>query len=175
MVEIHENKSIPRTQIIVQPNSSLTWQQTLKVFAAITVVCSGIAIGFAFRGLWMVLPFAGLEILALGYAFYYCSYRSAYIEVLKIENDTLYIEKGRYKPEQVYEFNLAWVKVNLIKAKSENYPHRVTISSHGKQIEVGAALVEEERIKLARDLKTAINDYCRISADNNYRFLPISS
>jgi uncharacterized membrane protein len=145
------------------------------VFIAIALVCIGIAIGFAMRGLWMVLPFAGLEVLALGFALYYCSHRSAYIEVLRIENNTLYIEKGRYKPEEKHEFNLAWARVHIRKAKHGNHPPRITIGSHGKEIEVGASLVEEERIKLARDIQKAINEYCKISAETGFRFLPISS
>ena len=39
------------------------------VFAALAAVTLGIGIGFALCGAWLVLPFAGLEVLALGAAF----------------------------------------------------------------------------------------------------------
>jgi uncharacterized membrane protein len=39
------------------------------VFAALGFLVLAIGAGFAFAGAWLVLPFAGLEVLALGAAF----------------------------------------------------------------------------------------------------------
>ena len=41
----------------------------LGVFASLAAVTLGIGIGFALSGAWLVLPFAGLEVAALGAAF----------------------------------------------------------------------------------------------------------
>jgi uncharacterized membrane protein len=41
----------------------------LGVFAALAAVTLAIGIGFAFLGAWLILPFAGLEIVGLGVAF----------------------------------------------------------------------------------------------------------
>jgi uncharacterized membrane protein len=41
----------------------------LCAFAALAAVTLGIGIVFAVMGAWLVLPFAGLEVLALGAAF----------------------------------------------------------------------------------------------------------
>ena len=38
-------------------------------FAALAVITLAIGVGFAMIGAWMVLPFAGLEVLMLGVAF----------------------------------------------------------------------------------------------------------
>lgn len=40
-----------------------------KVFAALAAAVLAISIGFAIAGAWLVLPFAGLEVLALGAAY----------------------------------------------------------------------------------------------------------
>ena len=39
------------------------------MFASLAAVAVGIGIGFAAVGAWLVLPFAGVEALALGIAF----------------------------------------------------------------------------------------------------------
>ena len=39
------------------------------VFAALSIVALAIGIGFAIVGAWLILPFAGLEVLMLGIAF----------------------------------------------------------------------------------------------------------
>ena len=39
------------------------------VFAALGILVLAIGAGFAFVGAWLVLPFAGLEVLMLGAAF----------------------------------------------------------------------------------------------------------
>jgi uncharacterized membrane protein len=39
------------------------------VLALLAVVTLSIGVGFAMMGAWLILPFAGLEVLALGAAF----------------------------------------------------------------------------------------------------------
>ena len=39
-------------------------------FAALAVLALAIGVGFALAGAWLVLPFAGLEVLMLGVAFF---------------------------------------------------------------------------------------------------------
>ena len=41
----------------------------LWAFAGLAAVTLAIAAGFAFMGAWLILPFAGLEVLALAVAF----------------------------------------------------------------------------------------------------------
>jgi len=41
----------------------------LGVFAALAFVTLAIGVGFAIVGAWLILPFAGLEVLILGVAF----------------------------------------------------------------------------------------------------------
>ena len=49
----------------------------LTVFALLAAVTIGIGIGFALAGAWLVLPFAGLEVLMLGAAFIATARRAA--------------------------------------------------------------------------------------------------
>lgn len=45
-------------------------------FALLAALTLAIGIGFAVAGAWLVLPFAGLEVLLLGAAFFACARRA---------------------------------------------------------------------------------------------------
>ncbi len=104
----------------------------------------------------MVMPFAGVEILLLGVAFYMTAYRCTTKEVIIINANTLYIERGRSKVEQQYKFITAWTKVTLRPPEFRNYPSKLMIGSHGKLIEIACDLCEEEKQKLANDLRASL-------------------
>jgi uncharacterized membrane protein len=56
--------------ITAKPNCSLTPNQRLWIFSAIVSFSLIVAMGFTLAGAWLVFPFAGMELLALGAAFY---------------------------------------------------------------------------------------------------------
>ena len=80
---------------MIRPNRSLSVRQAIQVYAVIAVTCLGIAVFYALHGYWPVLPFAGLEVLVLGVAFYLTLRRSAMREVISIDSEIVKVEKGR--------------------------------------------------------------------------------
>ena len=56
-------------QWLLRRNCALTPTQLAVCFAAVGVVSLLIATAFAVMGAWLVIPFAGIELLALGVAF----------------------------------------------------------------------------------------------------------
>ena len=58
-------------KLIAKPNNSMSPRDTLMLVMGLATLSFVIAIAFARIGAWLVLPFAGLEILAISYAFYY--------------------------------------------------------------------------------------------------------
>ena len=141
---------------MIRPNQSLSWRQAIQVYAAIAIVCLGIGIAFALHGFWTVLPFAGLEILVLGAAFYMCLTRSQIREVVSVNASTVAVEKGRQTPEERWECPRAWAQVRLEKPHISWYPSRLAIAFQGRQVELGAFLNEEERRALAAELQQVI-------------------
>jgi uncharacterized membrane protein len=53
----------------LQRNCSISPAGLLGVFVALGCVTLAIGVGFAIAGAWLILPFAGLEVVALGVAF----------------------------------------------------------------------------------------------------------
>lgn len=100
----------------------------------------------------MVLPFAGLELFAVAACVYVAMGRSARCEVVSVDDQTVIVESGRRRAERRNEFKRAWVQVRLQASNHRWYPSRLTIGSHGKLVEIGSFLSEDERRRFAREL-----------------------
>ncbi len=115
-----------------------------------------LAVLLATRGFWPVLPFAGLELLALGLALRVSLRRGRYREVISVFADRVVIEQGSSQPTQVTEFPRAWARVELAESRYRGHPGRLTIGSHGRWCEVGRTLTDEERKSLSHRLRELI-------------------
>ena len=86
-------------KIILSPDRSLSWEGNKRVIWSLGAVCGGIALGFTIiAGTWVMLPFAGLEILAFSSALYYVSWKLSYRHIISLDENTIVIEKGVYRP-----------------------------------------------------------------------------
>lgn len=99
--------------IMVMPNRAMSWQHIMMFYCAIAIVTLTIAFNFYTQGLTLVLPFAGLELVALGVVLYISAWRSNIKEVISINGEKIKIEIGRNTPEKVFEFDRVWAKIVL--------------------------------------------------------------
>ncbi|MBK8183707.1 MAG: DUF2244 domain-containing protein [Candidatus Competibacteraceae bacterium] len=137
---------------VLRPNRSLSWRQNLLFFSGLCgVTLLGVAPLVA-MGFWPVLPFAGLELLVVGIGLYRVTCRCHECEVICVAADSIRIERGRRGPQQCWTLTRAWAQVVLKACPRQWYPSRLLIRAHGRTVEVGRFLVEEERKKLAQDL-----------------------
>jgi uncharacterized membrane protein len=158
MIAVQYPKKQLETHYVIQPNRSLSWQGTLVFFAAATAVTLTVAAVFAFQGAWLILPFAGLEIIALGTCLYLCSRKNSEREVIHIDEESVKVERGRNEARFRVEFQRHWARVKLTRSRRPWYPTRLTISSMGKEVEIGSSLIDEERATLARELRRKITN-----------------
>jgi uncharacterized membrane protein len=149
-------------KIIARPNNSLTPQASLKVLGALAGIVLIVGFGFARMGAWLVLPFAGLEILAFTYAFYYINLHSTDFESITIETDRVVVEKRNYKEVTTTVFQRHWAQVNLREVASVGGvigKSGLFIRSHGKEVEFGRNFMnDEQRVELARELKQKLKN-----------------
>ncbi|MEZ5571872.1 MAG: DUF2244 domain-containing protein [Halioglobus sp.] len=92
-----------RVMIIARPNQSATWNDNVWLLLALAVPVLGIALFFALLGAWLILPFAGLELLALGTALYRVSCNQQYRHIITVSADSVRIDKGRRASEQHWD------------------------------------------------------------------------
>ncbi len=156
----------------LRPNAGVYWRQTLVIFLMLSVVCLGVATAFAFAGFWPILPFAGLEVVALGAALYVSARRGDYREVIRVGPERIRIEKGRRTPEQTWDFSRAWSTVELQRSPLRLHPARLLIRSGGDQVECGAFLTDEERESLASELIECIGPMATAGGKVAYRSGP---
>ena len=148
---------------MIRPSCSLSWRGALKTYLVIAACCLGIGLAFAMHGFWTVLPFAGLEIVVLGAAFYLCVSRSQIREVVTVNADIVTVEKGRQQPREHWKCPRVWARVILEHSPIAWYPSRLAVVYQGQQVEIGRFLNEQERCELAEDLEGVIcrNDWFR--------------
>lgn len=142
-------------QIIARPNRSLSSMGMVKVIAIIATFSLIVAIGFGLAGAWLVLPFAGLELLALAYAFYYINCHAGDYESITIDGDQLAVEKRHYKNTSQVVFNRYWARVLLRDLPSGE--QSLLLRSHGKEVEFGRHLMSnDQRLAVAQQLKKRV-------------------
>ena len=139
---------------VIRPEFAVDWPQTVRIFAGMATVTLGLGVAFAVMGYWPILPFAGLEVTALGAALYSSARRSLDTQVLRLNGDWLCVEKGRRAPEHCWRFPRAWCEV--VAERSVSRGPRVLIRSSGESVEVGEFLGSEARAGLARELRAWI-------------------
>ena len=153
--ELTETGDRQRT-FVIQPNPPLAWTTLLRIYAAMAVFILGTGITWALAGLPLVLPFAGLEVLVLGVALYLSAMRGSVREVIRIMDATVIYEAGRATPVVTCEFQRHWARAVLEQSRGDWYPSRLLLRSHGRQVEVGKFLEEQERLHLGLRLQSAL-------------------
>ena len=126
------------------------------LFAMLAVVSFSIAGTFAWMGMWLILPFAGVEMLVLGIALYICQRYKKYKEVITIDHKEISIVAGYGKKNNECVLRRAWAKVLLLPTTYKDNP-TLWIRSHGKQVEVGSCLRLEEKKALVQVLTQNLN------------------
>lgn len=136
-------------------NSSLSSSGRHLVFGLILGVSLSISTGFALLGAWPIMPFAGLEMLVLYLAFRYLDRHAGDYERITISGDRLLVECLESGRTSRFEFNCCWAQV-ILKRDVAGSRCRLALRSHGKEVEIGQYLTDEQRISVARQLKSQL-------------------
>lgn len=144
-------------RIEIVPNCSLSTRGALAFFGSLCFATFGIA-GLAtfLRGYWPILPFAGLEMLLLGWALRRSLQRRHHSETITVSDDDVRIEQRDRAHYVEVVFPRHWARVKLRRPHSRLHPSCLTIESHGRRCEVGSFLTEQERRGLAQRLTRLI-------------------
>ena len=147
------------TRLVIGPNASLSGVQAVRFFAATSAVCMGIAAVFAWAGFWPVLPFAGLELAALGAALWVVQRRNRYREVLRFEGDRIIAEFGMAGAgaHATCSWPRGLTRVWLEAGPHAHSPTRLVLACGAQRMTVGGCLTDEERRCLAARLKELVH------------------
>jgi len=132
--------------LTLKRNCSISPSGLACVFVALAVVVLAIGIGFAIAGAWLILPFAGLEVLLLGGAFLLQARHATDYERITLERDRLKVEVAEGRRVARYELDASRVGVEVEGS-------RVTVREAGEKLELGRYLDDASRKVFGAELK----------------------
>ena len=156
MVSINKVNSGEGYRFVLAPNCSISWSELLLFYLLTCLVALAVGLFFTLQGLWLVLPFSGLEMLALGIGLYVTSRKVYRKEVITLDPERTRIEKGVQRIDQSWEFKTPWIRI-IDELPDRRSPRRtLAISMYGESVEVGSFLANSEKEALAFQLKDCI-------------------
>ena len=159
---VTSNRTASKLMIIVQPNRSANWQTNQLLLLALAVPSLGIATGFALAGAWVILPFAGLELTALGFALYKVSWQLQYRHIITVSSQQVRIEKGFFKPETSWNFSRPETGLTVSRQEHPLDSPRLYLHNRKEQVSIGEFLNQDDSLTLLRLLRGEV----RIDGDS---------
>lgn len=111
------------------------------------------------QGFWPVLPFAGAELALLWFCFYHNAVKGLESDVIEIDEQSVAVEHSQRSRSRRWNLSRAWAKVSLEMAPARFHPSRLSLGSHGKYVQVGRFLTDEERRRVARELRKVLTTH----------------
>lgn len=141
-----------KRRLVLRPNRSLSNRGRIVVFLSFAVAT--VILGFLFlsTGAWPVVPFLFLELLGVGYVLRCTARDAGDCEEIVVEDDRMRIIQHAGGRIAHHEFHCYWAKVALEPVCRGRQASRLLIRSHGRTLEIGRALQESEKYKLAQRL-----------------------
>ena len=137
--------------IELRPNKSASLRQNVLFFGMLSLICITFGVGFFIVGAPLILPFAGLEILALITIIKLNRDWSNQLQILAI--DKLHVKITNNKRKKIYD---RFLSKFLIQEK--NGAKVILLQSHKEQIEIGRFLTADEKDELIAILKRKVHE-----------------
>ena len=137
--------------IELRPNKSSSLRQNVLFFGMLSLICITFGVGFFIVGAPLILPFAGLEILALITIIKLNRDWSNQLQILAI--DKLHVKITNNNRKKIYD---RFLSKFLIQEK--NGAKVILLQSHKEQIEIGRFLTADEKDELIAILKRKVHE-----------------
>ena len=149
-------RTATQLMIIARPDQSATWRTNVLLLLALAVPVLAIAAFFAILGAWLILPFAGLELLALGAALYHVNWKQQYRHVITLSEDTVCVDKGYYAPRQRWRFPRQGTGLTITAQQHTWYGPELKVHDRNESVTLGEFLNREDSLKLIELLQQEI-------------------
>ncbi|WP_280154533.1 DUF2244 domain-containing protein [Piscinibacter sp. XHJ-5] len=133
-------------------NCSLAPRQLLGFYSVLCALSLAVASFFWWYGARMVMPFAWVELVAVGVAMLVYARHAADNEFIALRDDRLTVELASGSRVERVEFQPQWVRVEPQAGDGS----LVELSGQGRRIAVGRYVRPELRPQLADELRTAL-------------------
>lgn len=138
---------------LLKRNCSIAPRQLLMVYLSLCAVSLGIATLCWVGGARMVMPFAGLELLAVGAALLLYARHASDRECISLSRNRLTVERVSGGHVQRVELEPLWVRV-----EAQSGPGSlIELSGRGQRVVVGRHVRPEWRPRLAQEFRMALS------------------
>ena len=127
------------------------------VFLSIGCLTLTISIVFAILGAWPILPYAGLECLALFIAWKWLKAHEDDHECIHIEGNIISVNVKNGQKVVKKTFNTDWAQV-ILEDRRPGWRMRLILRSHGVDLEIGKLLGDNGKKKLAGDIRRLVGN-----------------
>lgn len=142
---------------VVKRNCSASPAQLAAVFASLVGLSFLIGVAFAAQGQWLVLPFVGVEVLAVVAAFVCYGRHAADYERVTVSADAVTVERASGASVRQWQLPLGWTRIDLQESGHGAMRRtRVQLVSRQQRVDVGDLLPEAKRARFARELAAAL-------------------
>lgn len=142
---------------LIKRNCSIGPRQLALVFGSLVAISFVFGAGFAAFGLWMVLPFVGIELLAVAAAFFCYGRHAADYERITVTAQLVSVEhiEGAHQTRWQLDPRVSRVQVE---SHGRRWGRRVSVflASSDLEVELGRHLVDARRKQFARELDGAL-------------------
>lgn len=145
---------------LLKRNCSATPRQMMALYASLSFVSLVIGGFFWSQGATLVMPFAWVEIVAIGTALLVYSRHATDTERIHLEGGRLTVEHLSGRHVERAEFSPAWVRVE----PEHGDRSLIELSGQGQRISVGRFVRPEMRRQLADELRWAVRRWQWASA-----------
>lgn len=152
-----DNRSV---QWLLRRNCSTTPRQMVAFYATLSFVSLAIGVFFWVQGAPLVMPFAWVEIVAVGTALLAYSRHATDSERICLRPGVLTVEHVSAGHVERAEFSPAWVRIE----PEHGDRSLIELSGQGQRIAVGRFVRPEVRRQLADELRWAVRRWQRASA-----------
>lgn len=142
-------------QWMLKRNCALSPRQLALIYASLVAVSTLIGVGFAWMGAWLVLPFAGIEMLVLGVALLKYGRHASDRECIVLDHDALDIEVVRAGRASRARFNPYWVRVET-RGRNGRDVDCVWLGEGARRVAVGQYVGAQQRLAFVRELQSAL-------------------
>ncbi|MDC8830578.1 DUF2244 domain-containing protein [Alteromonas gilva] len=138
--------------IELKPNRSADWIHNKWLMLAMAIVAFTIASAWALFGLWVVFPFAGIEIGLLCYLVYRVSHQTYRKETIAIEQTHIHIQSNQ-RQSMCISLLREDTHVELAESPLDWYLPQVKLVSGDNSVAIGEFLNQSDRHQLYEEIK----------------------
>lgn len=150
--------------IVAHPNRSASWGTNQLLICLLALWCGALSLFFLALGLWPVVPFLGIELVALAVGLHAVCWKLQQRHVLRFGGDGVDLQKGHYQPQFSRHFQPGETSLSVELPDHPWDPPRLFLCCESERIAVGDFLNKEESRQLLALLRERlpVRNYSRL-------------